>query len=63
MLCNAMQGYNMTSEYKTNVPPPPEQAKPDFPVESGKQILINLIIVALGLGGLAAATTVLPELL
>ncbi len=53
----------MTSESKTNAAPPPDQAAPDFPVESGKQILINWIIVALGLGGIAAVGALLPELL
>ncbi len=53
----------MTSEDKTNAPPPPEQTRPDVPVESGKQILINWIIVALGLGGVAAVGALLPELL
>ena len=55
----------MSAQPKTNVPPPPEQGSPppDYPVESGKQILINWIIVALGLGGLAAAGALLPELL
>lgn len=47
------------------VPNPPKQDPnpPDFPVESGKQILINWIIVALGLGGIAAVGALLPELL
>ncbi len=58
-----MQGYNVTSESKTNAAPPPDQAAPDFPVESGKQISINWIIVALGLGGIAAVGALLPELL
>jgi len=35
----------------------------DFPVESGKQILINWIIVALGLGGVAVVGALLPKLL
>lgn len=42
---------------------PPEQDLLEVPVESGKQILINWIIVALGLGGIAAVGALLPELL
>ena len=42
---------------------PPERMSPDVPVESGRQILINWIITALGLGGVAAVGALLPELL
>lgn len=40
-----------------------EATTDDFPVESGKQILINWIIVALGLGGVAAVGALLPKFL
>ena len=55
----------MKPEPKTSASALPEQDPPtrDFPVESGKQILINWIIVALGLGGIAAVGALLPELL
>ncbi|WP_156317690.1 hypothetical protein [Cypionkella psychrotolerans] len=55
----------MSAQNKTNATNPSEQGSPppDYPVESGKKILINWIIVALGLGGLAAAGALLPELL
>ena len=54
----------MKPEPKTSASTLPEQDPParDFPVESGKQILINWIIVALGLGGIAAAGAILPDL-
>lgn len=38
-------------------------ASPDFPVESGRKILLNWIIVVLGLGGVAAIATILPAFL
>ncbi|MES2435229.1 MAG: hypothetical protein V4586_15575 [Pseudomonadota bacterium] len=41
----------------------PDQTSQDPPFESGKTILINWIIVALGLGGIAALGSILPELL
>ncbi len=55
----------MSARAKTNAIPPPEQGPPppDYPVDSGKQILINWIIMALGLGGVAALGSILPELL
>ena len=43
--------------------PAQDAMPPDVPVESGKQILINWIIVVLGLGGVAAMGALLPELL
>ena len=53
----------MTAQAKSNATNPPEANPADAPVESGKQILINWIIVALGLGGIAAAAALLPEVL
>ena len=53
----------MSAQPKTNATVPPEQANPNVPVESGKQILINWIIVALGLGGVAAVGALLLEFL
>ena len=44
-------------------PTPPELTPPDAPVESGKQILINWIITALGLGAIGAVGALLPEFL
>ncbi|MDZ4391641.1 hypothetical protein [Cypionkella sp.] len=41
----------------------PPHAADDFPVESGKQILINWIIVALGLGAMGVLGAVIPEFL
>lgn len=40
-----------------------QNAADDLPVESGKQILLNWIIVALGLGGVAAVGALLAKLL
>lgn len=40
-----------------------QNAADDIPVESGKQILLNWIIVALGLGGVATIGALLPKLL
>ncbi|MFC3181600.1 hypothetical protein [Cypionkella sinensis] len=55
----------MTPEGKHHPGTLPDQdaMPPDVPVESGKQILINWIIVVLGLGGVAAMGALLPELL
>lgn len=55
----------MTPEGKNTPSTLPDQdpSPADFPVASGKQILINWIIVALGLGGVAAVGALLPELL
>jgi hypothetical protein len=40
-----------------------QNAADDIPVESGKQILLNWITVALGLGGVATIGALLPKLL
>lgn len=54
----------MTEPSKAAAPvaEPPDSEK-DFPVTNGKQILINWIIVALGLGGVAAVGALLPKFL
>ncbi|KAF0174724.1 MAG: Uncharacterized protein FD162_811 [Rhodobacteraceae bacterium] len=41
----------------------PQDSADEVPVESGRQILINWIIVALGLAGLGAVGALLPKLL
>lgn len=57
----------MTIQNKDPATPPeptkPEPTPAEFPVESGKQILINWILVALGLGGITAVGALLPEFL
>lgn len=54
----------MKPEAKTATNPPEQDpTPPDFPGESGKQILINWIITALGLGGVAVIVALLPDFL
>lgn len=55
----------MTQDNKPNAANPAGQvpASQDFPVESGRKILLNWIIVVLGLGGVAAIATILPAFL
>lgn len=53
----------MTEPSKAAPVAEPQDSAHEVPVESGRQILINWIIVALGLAGLGAVGALLPKLL
>ncbi len=53
----------MKNQPKDYAPETPDIPSKNVPDQSGMQILINWIVLSLGLGGVAALGTILPEVL